>query len=154
MRVQLLSAVLAVGTLLLGCGGGANDGPQLAQVTGTVLYKDAPVSGAVVTFMVAKSPIATGTTDAEGKFTLTTGGRPGAPIGNAMVGIVKFSAAAQDMSKMTPADMANMAEKNKMAIAKPKAEIPVKYGNPETSTLVAIIVADASKNVFKYPLQD
>lgn len=154
MRFQLLSAFLVIGTLLLGCGG-ASDAPQLVNATGTVLYKGQPVSGATVTFIVPKSPLATGTTDAGGKFTLSTGGRPGVPIGNATVGIVKHAAAATDMSKMTPADMAKMAEKTKMAsIPMPKSEIPQKYANPETSTLVAIIDADATKNVFEYTLLD
>ena len=154
MRFQLLCALLMLGTSLLGCGGGS-DAPKLANASGIVTYKGIPVSGALVTFVVPKSPLATGTTDAEGKFTLSTGGRPGVPIGNATVGIVKHAAAAADMSKMTPADMAKMAEKTKMAaIPMPTSEIPEKYANPELSTLVAIIDADATKNVFEYKLLD
>ena len=154
MRLQLLCAFLAVGTLLFGCGGGASDAPELVGATGTVLYDGKPLAGATVTFVIEKSPLATGTTDAEGKFSLSTGGRPGAPVGNAKVGIAKSSSASGGMSNPKPEDMAKMAEKNKMATSKTKAEIPVKYGNPETSTLVATVGADASKNVFEYKLVD
>jgi hypothetical protein len=152
MRLLLLSALLVTGTVVSGCG--SSDAPQLANATGTVLYKGQPVAGATVTFLVPKSPIASGTTDAEGKFTLTTGGSPGVALGSATVGIAKFATSGEDKTKMTPADMAKMAEKSKMASTKPKAEIPVKYANPETSTLTATIDADETKNVFKFELVD
>ena len=51
--------------------------------------------------------------------------------------------------------MAKMAQQGKMGPSKPaKPEIPAKYGNPDTSTLVAVVVVDASKNVFEYKLVD
>ncbi len=155
MRILLLSALWVVGTLLVGCGGGADDAPELVRATGTVFYNGKPVAGATVTFVIEKFPLATGTTDAEGKFSLTTGGRPGVPVGNAKVGIAKSASAYVGMpSNPSPADMAKMAEKSRMASPKVKAEIPVKYGNPDSSTLVAIIGADASKNDFEYKLVD
>lgn len=152
MRPFLLSALLATGALLVGCGG--SDAPQLAKVSGTVSYQGKPVTRATVTFLVPKSPIASGTTDAEGKFTLTTGGNPGVALGSATVGIVKYATSGEDKTKMTPADMAKMAEKSKMAKTKPKAEIPAKYANPESSTLTATISEDETKNVFKFELVD
>ncbi len=156
MRLQLLSVFLAVGTLFLGCGGGAGDAPDLVGATGTVLVNGKPLAGATVTFVIDKSPLAIGITDAEGKFSLSTGGRPGVPVGSAKVGIAKASASDVDMKNMTPGDMANMAQKsNKMGQpAKTKSEIPAKYGNPESSTLVAIVDTDPAKNVFEYKLLD
>lgn len=155
MRLQMLSAFLAVGTLLLGCGGGADDAPELVGATGTVFYNGKPLAGATVTFVIEKFPLATGVTDAEGKFSLTTGGRPGVPVGKAKVGIAKIASAYAGMpSSPKPEDMAKMAEKNRMATPKPKMEVPAKYGNPETSTLVAIIGTDASKNTYEYKLVD
>lgn len=153
MRSILLSALLATGALFVGCGG-ASDAPQLAKASGTVSYKGNPVAGATVTFLVPKSPIATGTTDAEGKFTLVTGGNPGVAVGSATVGIAKFATSSEDKTNMTPADMAKMASKSKTASTKSKAEIPAKYGNPETSTLSATISTDETKNVFKFDLVD
>ncbi len=155
MRLQLLCAFLAVGTLLFGCGGGASDAPELVGATGTVLYNGKPLAGATVTFVIEKSPLATGTTDAEGKFSLSTGGRPGVPSGSAKVGISKAVAGSDKLKTATPADMAKMAQQGQMGPSKPvKSEIPPKYGNPETSTFVATVGADPAKNVFEYKLVD
>lgn len=138
---------------MIGCGSGS-DGPSLVTAGGTVFYKDAPVSGAVVTFEVEKSPIAVGTTNADGKFTITTGGRPGAPLGAAKVGITKAGAAQQDMTSMKPEDMRAMQMKGGGSTPIAKPEIPLKYGDPGKSGLTATLDADGSKNVFEFRLQD
>ena len=105
MRVLCIICVAA----FAGCGG-ATDAPDLAKAEGVVLYKDAPLAGAMVTFVVEGSPLATGETNGEGKFVISTGGRPGAPVGSAKVGIVKNKAAAKDTSQLSPEDMIKMAE--------------------------------------------
>jgi len=138
---------------MIGCGG-ASDAPRLVAASGTVFYKDAPVSGAVVTFEIEKSPIAVGTTNAEGKFTVTTGGRPGASLGAAKVGIIKAGAAEQDMTSMKPEDMKAMQMKNAGSTPMAEPEIPVKYGDPLKSGLTADLDKDGSKNVFEFRLQD
>ena len=140
--------------VLAGCSGGPSDDPDLVPATGTVLYNNKPVSGATITFIIEKSPIATGTTDAEGKFSMTTGGRPGAPLGSAKVSVTKVSAAQDNLASMTPADMANMAAKGNMAIAATKEEIPSKYNAPDKSGLVATVDKDGTKNVFEFRLVD
>jgi hypothetical protein len=149
---------LIIGSLSLsffcGCGGGEADAPNLVAASGVVLYKDKPISGATVTFMVEGAPIATGSTNDEGKFSLTTGGRPGAPLGNAKVAISKVSATAVDLTAMKPNDMADMASKGKMVIAEQKEEIPKKYSNPEKSGLIATLDANGEKNVFEFRLVD
>lgn len=155
--MKLFVGVLAMTSVLCcwGCTGGGSDGPKLVPATGTVYYNDKPIAGATVTFMVEKSPIATGITNAEGKFVLSTGGRPGAPLGEAKVGIAKAGAAAEDRKQMTPEDMAKMAQQQmQMRTPEPKPEIPLKYGNPETSNLVASLVADGAQNVFEFRLVD
>ncbi|MEJ7592318.1 MAG: hypothetical protein WKF77_12275 [Planctomycetaceae bacterium] len=149
--------MILASVFLAGCSGGESDAPNLVAANGTVLYKDQPIAGATVTFVVEKSPLATGTTNAEGKFTITTGGRPGAPLGNAKVGVSKAAPAVSAMGgEMKPEDLVKMsAESMKTggaAVAEP--EIPIKYGNPETSGLTAVLDADGSKNVFEFRLQD
>lgn len=55
--------------------GGCGSGPKLNPVAGTVKYKGNTVAGATVAFRpqdAANKTIATGTTDAQGRFELTT----------------------------------------------------------------------------------
>jgi len=67
---------LVLPVCLLGALWGCNKGPTVATfpVTGTVTYEGKPVEGASVMFMSKNpdGPKATGDTDAEGKFSLTT----------------------------------------------------------------------------------
>ncbi|NUQ65546.1 MAG: hypothetical protein HUU20_24015 [Pirellulales bacterium] len=56
---------------LTGCGGGEAV-PETAPVRGVVTYKGNPVADAQVAFRPEKGNPATGRTDAEGKFVLTT----------------------------------------------------------------------------------
>ncbi len=154
MRKLIVCGLLATFTALAGCGGGAGDAPELAPASGTVLYNDKPISGATVTFIIEGKPLATGLTNAEGKFTITTGGRPGAPVGSAKVSIAKASAAAVDMSAMKPEDMAKMAQENRGAMPTPKSEIPLKFGDPVKGGLVATVGTDGAQNVFEFRLVD
>jgi len=142
--------------VIAGCGGPS--GPDLVECSGTVTFKGDPLAGATVTFMVPNSPIAMGVTGSDGKFVITTGGRPGAPVGDAKVGVVKITAAQEAMQTASPDDMRKMAE---TAMAKgnksqtyemPKSEIPEKYTNPQSSGLTATISTDPTKNVFVFPL--
>ena len=149
--LRLVPSLLLVA--IVGCGG-VNDAPNLVAATGTVLYNNEPVSGATVTFIVEKAPLATGTTDAEGKFVLTTGGRPGAPLGNAKVSISKVSASQENLTSMKPEDMANMAAQGKMKLAESKPAIPLKYATPDKSGLTAALDANAESNVFEFRLVD
>jgi hypothetical protein len=151
-----LTVLLAVLFLAGGCGDGTTP-LSLAPSTGTVFYNDKPLAGASVTFFNENAPLATGMTNAEGKFTITTGGRPGAPIGNAKVFITKISAQQSSAipANPTPEDMRKMAiESMGKAVSQSKSEIPEKYGNPQTSGLVATVLADGSKNVFEFRLVD
>lgn len=148
----LLALSLAV---FAGCSGGASDDPDLVPASGTVLYKDKPVAGADVTFVIEKSPLAMGTTNAEGKFVLTTGGRPGAPFGNAKVSVTKTASGAVGKSDPTPEDMMKMAQQTVgKKVEPPKPEIPTKYSDPSESGLTAALDKDGSKNVFEFRLQD
>jgi hypothetical protein len=73
---------------LSGCGDGR---PKLYPVTGTVLYKDQPVANAQVMFNSDAGRPAQGTTDASGKFTLTSfEAGDGATPGKYKVTVVKL----------------------------------------------------------------
>ncbi len=151
----------AMGLLLVvGCNRGG--GPQLVPAGGLVQYNGAPVAGATVTLVFPDKQVATGITGQDGRFTLTTGGRPGAPIGKAKVGISKISGPSMDASKpveqLTPEDMMKMyaqtkgAEAMKAASQEAKNELPTRYANPDTSGLEAHV--QESGNDFLFDLKD
>ena len=137
-----------------GCGGGEK-APELVKVKGKVNYNAKPVSGATVTLIYdQKGPLCNGFTNADGEFTLTTGGRPGAMVGNAKVSITKSSTVNRP-AEPKPEDLAKMAvEGGYKPQDVPKPEIPLTYSNPTTSGLTANVVADASKNIFEFNLVD
>ena len=98
MKIQrnlLLSSLLCLGLLVIaGCGGGPSK-PTTYPVTGTVTYKGTPLEGATVTFIsknqVVQPHSAVGTTNAAGKFELTTfANGDGAVAGSYLVKVVKF----------------------------------------------------------------
>lgn len=140
-----------------GCGGGPT-GPALAEVTGTVTFNGKALAGASVTMTNVKGEMSDGMTDASGKFKLTTGGRPGVPLGPMKVGITKSAAANPGAEKktMTPEDMRTMqmAGGGKAVDLTPKSEIPIRYADPNSSGLKATVDADSKKNVFEFPLVD
>ncbi len=151
------SRVLSLLVITSLCGCGSSDTLTLAPVTGTVLFKGKPLSGATVTMMSEKGQMANGFTDGEGKFRMTTGGRPGVPVGLAKVGISKMAgnaALGDSNKKVKPEDMMIM-QKAGGGVAKdlvPKSEIPAKYSKPEESKLTAAVDKDGKKNVFEFIL--
>jgi hypothetical protein len=83
------AGALLVLLLIAGCGPSR---PRLYPVTGTVTYKDQPVAGAQVTFVSAEGRPAQGTTDAAGKFSLTTfESGDGAATGSCKVTVAKLA---------------------------------------------------------------
>ncbi|MFM8250666.1 MAG: hypothetical protein ACKOBW_03600 [Planctomycetota bacterium] len=154
--------LLLVGWLLVtlvGCGG--EGGKALSPAQGTVKYNGQPVSGASVSFLFDNgAEVAAGSTDASGKFTLTTGGRSGAPIGDAKVVISKITGgttAGVNTDQMTPDDMRKMqmAAQTDPANSAPKNELPAKFADVKTSPLVANVVkGGATENSFEFNLTD
>jgi hypothetical protein len=144
---------------LVGCGG--DGGKALSPAQGTVKYNGQPVAGASVSFMFDNgAEVAAGSTDASGKFTLTTGGRSGAPIGNAKVVISKMTGgvtAGVNTDQMKPEDMRKMqmAAQTDAANAAPKNELPAKFGDVKSTPLVANVVkGGATENSFEFNLTD
>lgn len=146
-RLVMISLPIVACLMLAGCGGNELG---TVGVTGTVTYKDQPVAGANVTFASEGNPLALGTTDDKGVYTLTTSGNPGAVPGQHKVYISKIESSG-DTSQLKPEDMASMSGSN---APEAKSLIPKKYNNPATSGLTATVTENASDNVFDFPLTD
>lgn len=162
------------GFMLAGCSGGPVGGDvTLAQAGGLVKFKGAPLAGATVTFIPEKGPLATGTTDLEGKFKLTSGGMAGVAVGKCKVSITAIEPGTESASspattidtsrppaneeeakkRMAAMDtMKNMQMSGKTAESGPKWIIPQKYGDPESSGLKATVETDVSKNQFTFEI--
>lgn len=161
LRYALL---VAFGSALAVVGCNQQSGIKTYPVTGTVTYNGKPVSGATVSYMNdadASAPRSSGSTDSDGRFSLSTFVGPrevlrGAPSGSYKVAIVKMSAEVQQAAagsanwenlseKERQAQMSNMWQKRNEASrqgapSKPKSEIPERYGKPESSGLTATVV--------------
>ncbi|MDO5310163.1 MAG: carboxypeptidase-like regulatory domain-containing protein [Planctomycetia bacterium] len=148
----LLALVVAMTTLFVGCKGGSI---KTEMVTGKITLDGEPVADAKIVFSpVGSGESASGVSDAEGVYTLTTnGGAPGkgALVGEYQVGIVKqenvapqptkeeleaASAAGEDISRKYPAEMKDI--------------IPTKYVIPARSGLTASV--KAGKNEIDFQL--
>lgn len=162
--------VLAVWGLLMmlstGCGGST---PKLYPVSGTVTYEGKPLADASLLFIPQQGRPSVGTTDASGKYTMTTSGQPGAPAGTYSVTVSKSSGqgSAGGESVQLPSSDAQVSEEEVKKVqeqmqqqmmgmqqkqTRPKPAIPQKYALPEGSGLTAIVTADPAKNVFNFEL--
>lgn len=155
MLFRSLFGFVLLSLAVCGCNPGGG-GASLVETIGTVTYNGKPLQGASVAMLGEKGELANGTTDAAGKFKMTTGGRPGVAVGKMKVGITKAAAVVADTKALTAEDMRKMqmAGGGKAADLTPKSEIPMKYADPNNSGLQATIDADPKKNVFEYPLVD
>jgi len=161
--------IVASGILFLalsGCTSGTKE-PTLVDAGGTVTYKGAPLSGAVVTFVPDDGPLAFGLTDLSGKFKLMTGGtKPGVAVGPASVTIEIRSAdeanAAPEFKKTSNADERRKMQEQMMqrmqttgaAAAKPGSPIPKKYADINESNLRFTVSTKAAENDFSITLPD
>jgi hypothetical protein len=100
-RLLLTSAVCLAGIGIIGCGSGT----RLGNVTGTVTLDGKPLEGVSVAFMPEQGGVASGVTDASGKYELTHTDGKGAPVGKNKVAVttIKKSASTVDMSQI-PSD--------------------------------------------------
>lgn len=153
LRVAL---AISLGTVVLvGCGG--RTGPTVVPVTGTVKVKGQPVEGAQVTFMAPGAPRAsTGTTDAQGRFRLTTmATNDGAIPGKNSVSIANRAAPHETMSPDNPSagydQMMNAAASASRKKDPSQGPVPDKYANPATSGLTADVAPDG-KNEFTFDI--
>lgn len=88
---RITGTLIATALFIAGCGG-ASDAPQTVAVSGTVKLDDAPLEGAIVTFVdpAGKNSSATGATDASGNYSLSTGANAGAIPGSYNVSISRL----------------------------------------------------------------
>jgi hypothetical protein len=149
---------------------GCNKGPSLKTypVTGTVTYNGKPVAGATVNYISKDqaTPPTTGVTDTDGRFSLSSYIGPkevlrGAVSGDYQVTILKEvsnapgdSGQSQNMENLSDQERQQMMTKmwQQRSVGdpkgqrppdppKPKSEIPLRYAKPESSGLVATVVA-------------
>lgn len=131
----------------IGCGG--KDGVKLYSAGGKVTYQGQPVKNATVVFQPQKGPVATGTTDESGKFSLSTGASPGAVEGTYQIAVTAVSGGAP--ANMTPEDYA---KKGEMPVVERKSLIPEKYAAIASSGLTATVTTTPDKNQFDLSLVD
>ena len=121
----IVFAILAL--LLAGCDGGA---PQLAPVGGKVSYQGVLLRGGTIVFVPDadrgnNGPLAKGTIQVDGKYTLKTGDMPGA-----MPGWYRVTVIAVEESRYP-------AGSNGLSV--PRSLVPEKYRDPQLSDLTCEI---------------
>ena len=141
MPKSLWQTLLTAAPLLVlaGCG----DGPALHSAGGTITRNGEPLADAVVIFAPSDGATvgAEGVTGPDGKYTLSTGGRSGAPAGKFQVSVTKASptAVVPEAFKDDPS-MADMAPQ----VGKPKKKTPTK-DDPVNALFDAEIAAGDNK---------
>ncbi len=154
-NLGVMVGLVSVVVLVAGCSGGGTSGQKLIPVKGKVTFKGAPLAGARVNFVSAYGEVATGVTDAQGAFTLTTRGQAGAAPGEYKVAIVKSSVdGGGPTSGPKPEDMFKMAAKKGEISLSSKSEIPEKYADAQKSGLSATVSTDGSNNEFTFDLTE
>jgi hypothetical protein len=148
---------LLVATLVVGCG----EGSKLLPASGTVTYQGKPLEGALVSFLGPGNVLGSGTTDAAGKYTITTLGKSGATPGKNQVAITKQSgassvpkAASGPATPPSPEEIQKMAGEMKGAMRGAKVEnlLPKKYADPAQSGFNADV--QPGKSTFDFTLTD
>lgn len=130
-------AVLLSVSLLFVSGCGGPDRLPLIPVSGTVTMDGKPLEKISVTFHPETGRSASGVTDAEGKFRLTTyDTNDGAVIGKHKVSLSQML---DDIPDEIPEDY-DYVQDGEVA----NVSIPEKYLDPETSGLISTIVGDES----------
>jgi hypothetical protein len=127
---------LCVLMLPLGCISCSSE--RLHPVHGTVLYKNAPMEGVIVTFHPqradANTVLPVGTTKEDGTFTLMTGDSEGAPAGEYVVTAICLQQGEEKRTKTTRPRRFTPEDRFKGAFAKEatsKIKIEIKNGKNE-----------------------
>ncbi len=112
MKTESMKLCIVAVAMLLICSAGCSGEPakpKMGKVSGRVVFNGEPVEGAIVTFIAPGAPrFASGVTDAEGTFELTTFEKgDGAVVGDCVVTVAKTEAGsgpknAEDLAKGIP----------------------------------------------------
>jgi hypothetical protein len=135
-----IAIIVAFGSLIGGCGSGKR--APVAPTTGVVKFDNQPIEGVKVTFLPKESTamFSHGTTDKDGKFTMSTYGmNDGALVGKHNVIVTKVEI--PEENKIDPAEMAQTGYggagyEKMMGPGKKKElknELPKKYADAKTS---------------------
>jgi hypothetical protein len=162
-QCRWLAALLLLA--IAGCGGGSEQ-LEVVPVSGVVMYKGNPVSGAQVSFVAEGSPRpATGVTNDKGEFQLSTYDvNDGAVPGEHTITVAKFqSQAAAAAPAMDSREMlsrpGSMLDGYRQTVGDPRtakgpqSELPEKYSKPESSGLKETVKKDG-ENRFVLQLTD
>lgn len=134
-----VAAAMALLVALGGCGGPGR--PATYPAGGVVSYGGRPLEGAAVTFMPKNGRIATGQTDAQGAFELTTfEANDGAIAGEHVVLVSKREKMVDPDMPSSPYEMT-------------RESLPPRYSNPAESGLTAT-VESGGENRFEFELHD
>ena len=137
-------AALATVMILTGCGG--SEFPATYPVTGTVNYKSKPLDGATVTLvpkdLAGRS--ASGITDADGKFALSTYFGPEHSPTGALPGEYAVTVS-KSAERVVPEGLDQwQAQQWVTKQGPPKSLVPKKYSSPELSGLSATVAPEAA----------
>lgn len=154
VRYASLVTLCMAAMTVAGCSGEGTKGrPKVSPVSGTVKYNGNPVVGASISFAAEGSPrFATGTTDAQGKYSLTTfDTNDGAVVGKHTVTITQTGSGAgvKKPEQMTPSDMIALGPQANVS----QSQLPAKYADPKTSDLTRTVV-EGETNEFNFDLTD
>ena len=158
---QLISCVLPLSLVAfsaIGCG----DSLNLLPASGTITYNGKPLEGALVTFLSADNKLGSGTTDATGKYVISTLGKSGAVPGKNQVAITKMSGGgtapvapgAGGSTPPSPEQIQKMISDTKSGMMGSKTQqlLPAKYANPASSGFTADV--KQGNSTFDYTLTD
>jgi hypothetical protein len=146
MREPMMRMLFVLTALMVaGCGDG---GPKLVKAGGAVKYNGAPLAEADVVFVPdAGGQPSIGRTNKDGRFTLQTTGKPGAPLGDHKISVT----AVRQKRAVPPGEAVGMT--SEQIYANHETLIPVKYNNLITSGLSVTVVDDPAKNEFTFELK-
>jgi hypothetical protein len=173
---RCLAAALLCSGVAVTLGGCGSSGIRVAPTEGVVLLDDKPLAGVSVVFRQAGlSMVASGKTDAEGRFQLSTYGNfDGAPVGECVATVAAIDMDFTTVGQEVPLpDNSSIADPDERAAANrgargermkklkeivaerqrknPPVKIPLRYSNPETSNLKFTILPSV-KNKFQIAL--
>jgi len=141
--------------LVLVCGCWGSDGPTTYPVQGLVQYEGEPVEGATVTLIPTATDgrSASGTTDTEGTFEVTTYVSPSLQTSGAMPGEYDIVVSKMEVRELDEDLSPEEAQAAFQKLGPPKNLLPRKYRSPNTSGL-SVTIEDGSPDPLTLDLGD